>query len=251
MILAALGLSSFLLAVDLAAGPAAAEQASAQKAVDTARSTLARAEASSPGRALAEQRLSEAQAHLAAGRYGEARAKADEAWQLLSSRQGTASFTVRVSESGTAVTNRGKEPISVEGNRGGRPTVLTEGTSTVVPDGQALARVPPPPALVSPAHTQQIKLKPTEKGLGPVTLRWTEVSGAREYEVEYKVENGKPSRLKVQRPEAKLPPLPQGKVLWAVRSVVDEATKSEQSDWRSFNLEPDQVQLEVRNNGWK
>ena len=106
------------------------------------------------------------------------------------------------------------------------------------------------PSLLSPGDQARIKLKPTDRGLGPVTLTWTPVAGTREYVVEYQAEKGKPSVLRVQRPEARLPPLPQGRVQWAVRSVSDRGT-SEPSSRRWFDLEVDQLAIDVKPSGWK
>jgi len=95
-----------------------------------------------------------------------------------------------------------------------------------------------------------VVLKPTDKGLGPVMLTWTPVAAAKEYEVEFQVDNGKPMLLKVQKAEAKLPLLPPGKVAWAVRSVADGA-QSEQSSRRWFELQADQLKLDAHPSGWK
>lgn len=242
--------STLLLAVLLllAADPPA-DQAKAQTAIDTARSAVSQADAGA--RADAEKRLAEAVEHLKAARYDAAKQKADEAWELVAREAGAASkFTVLVSDGGTEVTHVGGQAITVQDNRG-KNVVLAAGQKVMVADAQGRGGLAAP-SLLYPGEQARIRLKPTERGLGPVTLTWTPVAGAKEYEVEYQVgEGGKPSLLKAQRAEVRLPPLPQGRVLWAVRSVSDGAT-SEPSARRWFELQPEQIKLEVKpGGGWR
>jgi len=231
----------------LAADPPPANQAMAQTAIDTARSAITHASAGI--RAEAEKELAEALEHLKAGRYAAAKQKADEAWQRVARDAGPSSkFTVRVSDGGTEVAHTGGRAISVDDGRG-TTRVLADGQKVVVADASGRAALQAP-SLLSPGEQARIKLKPTERGLGPVTLTWTPVEGAKEYAVELLLEKGKPFVLKVQRPEARLPPLPQGRVQWAVRSVSGEET-SEPSPRRWFELEAEQLMIEVKGSGWK
>lgn len=174
---------------------------------------------------------------------------------------GTAVITIMVDDGGTKVHNKGSTWVSVTPNGAGKTAVVAPGSKqdfTGNPDvqdpAQASATGPralSAPALLSPNDREKVKLKPTDKGPGQVTLTWTPVAGAREYEVEFTVDNGKAILLKVSRAEAKLPPIPSGKVAWAVRSV-GEGSTSEQSPRRSFELQPGDIILVVQPpTGWK
>ena len=78
----------------------------------------------------------------------------------------------------------------------------------------------PPPTLVAPASQAKLALKPQGTGsLGPVTLSWKAVPGAKGYDVEVVGAQGEPIILTVQRPEATLPALAQGSYSWTVRTV--------------------------------
>ena len=164
---------------------------------------------------------------------------------------GRASLTIVVDDAGTRVHNRGSTDVIVTSNEGKQ-----EGKSERVQPGRqyetANASAPPPPplapaprprakppaapVLLSPGDREAVKTRLTDKGLGPVVLSWSPVAGVREYEVELQVDNGKPTVLKAQRAEIKLPPLPPGKVSWMVRSVAEGGTAESSRRW--FDLQP-------------
>jgi hypothetical protein len=180
---------------------------------------------------------------------------------------GSASLTIEVSDGGTKVHNKGGTWVSVTPNAG-KTQVLAPGTRTEVgggvpdmsPNPTATASAPTPPSapsrppsapsLLSPADGEQVKVRATDRGPGQATVTWTPVAGAREYAVEFTVDNGKPIVLKTPRPEAKLPPIPGGKVAWAVRAVGDGAA-SELSSKRWFQLQAEPIKLEAKGGGWK
>jgi len=152
--------------------------------------------------------------------------------------------TIVVKDGGTQVHNNGTPFVSVTPN---------DGKSQLVPPGaraELTGTSLRAPSLLSPNDKEKVKVKPTEKGLGPIVLSWTPVAGAKEYEVEFQVDNGPPKLLKVQRTEYRLPPLPPGKVLWAVRSVSDGITSDSARRW--FELQADELKLNVQQGGgWK
>jgi hypothetical protein len=166
-----------------------------------------------------------------------------------------ASITIFVGDGGTQVHNRGTTWVSVTPTEGKTqvvaPGTKAEFTGTGDSPGTGQARGLQPPALLSPADKAQVRVKPSsEKGLGPIVLTWAPVAGAKEYEVELQVGDGKPVVLKAQRTEARLPLLPAGKVAWTVRSVGDGGS-SEASSRRWFEVQPEQMKLEVKGSGWK
>src|SRR5213075_3095431 len=122
----------------------------------------------------------------------------------------------------TKVRNTGASWVSVTPNNAGKTQVVGPGSKADFPGGpevrttaQAQAQAAgskglSPPALLSPSDREKVKLKPSEKGPGQVVLSWTPVAGAREYEVEFTVDSGKPILLKAPRAEVKLPPIPAG-----------------------------------------
>jgi len=157
---------------------------------------------------------------------------------------GAPSVTIVVKDGGTQVHNNGTPFVSVTPN---------DGKSQLVPPGaraELTGTSLRAPSLLSPNDKEKVKVKPTEKGLGPIVLSWAPVVGAKEYEVEFQVDNGPPKLLKVQRTEYRLPPLPPGKVLWAVRSVSDGITSDSARRW--FELQADELKLNVQQGGgWK
>jgi hypothetical protein len=159
----------------------------------------------------------------------------------------SASLTIVVKDGGTHVENKGPTLVSVTPNDGRAQQVGPGDKAEFTSDG-AQAKLQAP-SLLTPNDKERLRVKPTEKGLGPVLLTWAPVAGAREYEVEFQVD-GKRQSLKVQLPKATLPPLPPGKVLWAVRSVADGAT-SEYGVQRWFELQPEQLKLDVSSQGFK
>lgn len=230
------------------------ERAMAQNAVSAASRALSQSDAGTPDRQQASRRLAEAEEHFHQARYAEATRAADAVWELISdSPQPGTQFSVQVNHEGrTQVMTRTGQPVRVEAE--GVTQTVYAGQTTVVEKGQPPTRPVeqlPAPSLSTPADQTTFKVKPTRQGLGPVTLTWKAVPGAKGYEVELTVPDGKaPMVVKATRPEAKLPPLPPGQYQWAVRSVADDL-KSGLSARRSFELQAEQIKLEVRGAGWK
>ena len=55
--------------------------------------------------------------------------------------------------------------------------------------------------------------------LGPVTLTWSAVTGAKEYEIEVQPAEGSALRHTVNATQWQLPPLPAGRYRWTVRAL--------------------------------
>jgi hypothetical protein len=89
-----------------------------------------------------------------------------------------------------------------------------------------------------------------QTGLGPVTLTWSTVAGAKGYEVEVLAADGSPLRNTVSAAQWKLPMLPAGRYRWTVRALTD-SQKSNASVERSFELTEDRVALQVGKTDWK
>lgn len=175
---------------------------------------------------------------------------------------GSATVTIVVDDGGTKVHNKGATWVSVTPTEG-KTQVLAPGTraeygappDVASPGPGPATNAPGPrnlsaPSLLSPSDGEQVHVKASERGPGQVVLSWTPVAGAREYAVEFTVDNGKPILLKTARAEAKLPPIANGKVAWAVRTLGDGAS-SELSGRRWFQLQPEPIKVEVKAGGWK
>jgi hypothetical protein len=174
---------------------------------------------------------------------------------------GSASVTIVVDDAGTKVHNKGATWVSVTPNADGKTQVVSPGgraeyggapdvAATATASGQAGARSPAAPSLIFPNDGEQVKVKTSDRGPGQVVLTWTPVAGAREYAVEFTVDNGKPILLKTPKAEARLPPIPGGKVAWAVRTLGD-GSASEPSGRRWFQLQAEPIKVEARPSGWK
>jgi len=176
---------------------------------------------------------------------------------------GSASVTIEVSDGGTKVHNRGGSWVSVTPNEGKTQVLSPGGKADLGPGAPDAAATTasatsagtgphplPAPSLLSPGDGEQVKVKTSERGPGQVVLTWTPVSGAREYAVEFTVDNGRTMVLKTPKAEAKLPPIQGGKVAWAVRTVGDGAP-SEPSGRRWFQVQAEPIKLEAKGVGWK
>lgn len=173
---------------------------------------------------------------------------------------GAASLTIEVGDGGTKVHNKGATWVSVTPNGEGKTQVLAPGSKgeyggstqevTTASASGAASRNLAAPSLLSPSDGEKVKVKASDRGPGQVVLSWAPVAGAREYAVEFTVDNGRPILLKVSATQAKLPPIPGGKVAWAVRTV-GEGASSELSDKRWFELQAEPIKLEAKGGGWK
>jgi len=199
----------------------------------------------------AAAKLKEAEASFQTAHYADAARAADGAWQLVSgSASQPQAFSVDVSDGGdTTVSVRSGGSVRVESEGvtqqvgPGQTTRVDKGKppSAPVPSAQSLSSPEP----TEPGHNQRLALKPTKGLLGPVTLAWNAVKGAKEYEVEVHPSKGEPVRMNVNTVQAKLPALPPGSYRWTVRAVGQDA-KSEASAARQFELvDASRLKLEV------
>ena len=209
----------------------------------------------------AADKLERALTLFKAARYTEAAKAADGAWQLVSTSAGQPTrFAVEVADSGrTTVTARSGQPVRVEAQ--GVTEAVYAGHSVKVEKGQpplgegtepAVELPPNAPAPVSPQDAAQLHFKPTAKGLGPLRVAWTPVSGASSYEVEvFPAGDAKPLVLTASRNETRLPLLAAGRYRWAVRAVNGSGVRSVPSAERTFELTDEELKLDVKTHTWK
>jgi hypothetical protein len=126
-----------------------------------------------------------------------------------------------------------------------------------VEKGQAPTRAALPlaaPQLLQPSHAKRLTFAAPEKQaapkLGPVTLAWSEVPGARGYEVEVVPPAGSALRLAVDGTRTRLPPLAPGLYRWNVRAL-GPSIPGEASASREFELAVSGLKLEVKGSSWK
>ncbi|MDY7228758.1 LysM peptidoglycan-binding domain-containing protein [Hyalangium rubrum] len=233
--------------------PPEEDRARALSALETARSAVAQADRQATRREEASAKLREAEAHFQSADYQSAAKAADNAWALLSPGTGQpSSFQVKVSEGGdTTVSVQSGPPVRVNAESVTRP--VSPGETVRVEKGQP----PPPPApplevpqLRSPSEGQKLKFTPIKGQLGPVTLAWRPVPGAKQYEVEVHPVQGPPLRQTVPATQWQLPALPAGRYRWTVRAL-GESQKSDASAERLFELIEDRVKLQVGEPSWK
>lgn len=254
--------SAILLLMLLLGSPDDAERERAKRSLEAARNALAQADQKAGRREEAAARLKEAEAHFQAKQYAEAGKAADDAWQLAltPASQAAQSFSVEVSEAGTTTVEvRSGKPVSVKAQNVTRE--VAPGESVRVEQGQPPLPVSPPtappvvplaaPKLTSPGDRTTLTFQPVKGRLGPVTLSWKAVEGARAYEVEVQpTGSGSPVRMVVNTVRAQLPRLPAGRYRWTVRAVGQDA-KSETSAARYFELVDESLKLEVKDSDWK
>lgn len=231
------------------------ERSRALSALAAARNAVNQTE--SPQREQASAGLKNAERLFRAARYGEAAAAADGAWRLVSSSAPeNTRFAVEVdSEGHTEVSSLAGQPVRVEHEGVTRP--VHPGQNLTVAKGEPLA--PPHTLLNSPVPTApsdfaRLKLRPTDKGLGPISVAWEPVAGASHYLVELlAVDPAGEKRLtfKVDRAEARLPLLPAGRYVWSVRALGPMGSQSDRSPPRTFELAPEALKLEVQGTQWK
>ncbi len=232
------------------------DRALALSALSAARNAVAQAGTEATSRAEASRRLVDAEKLFHGAQYTEAAKAADAAWQLVSgSALQPTRFAVEVAEDGrTTVSARTGRPVRVEGEGVTRPVYA--GQSVTVEKGKAPTPVEQPPAApvpVAPADNRKVKARPLGTGLGPVALSWQAVNGAQAYEVEVVEVAGKsqPLTLRVERTEAKLPPLSPGRYAWSVRAIGGEGLRSAASPSRAFELTQEALKLEVKGKGFQ
>jgi LysM repeat protein len=233
--------------------PPEADRAKALSALETARNAMTQVDHTASRREEASAKLREAETHFQAANYLSAAEAADEAWQLLSpGADHPSSFQVKVAEDGTTtVAVHSGPPVRVKAENETRP--VNPGETVRVEKG----RPPPPaeaalepPSLRTPGSGMLFKFKPVQGQLGPVTLTWSAVAGARQYEVEVLPAEGEPLRQIVNTPRLQLPLLPAGRYRWTVRAL-SGSQKSNASAERHFELAEDRVKLQVGEPTWK
>jgi hypothetical protein len=229
----------------------------ALSALNAARNAVKQADSSADKRQEAIARLKEAESLFSGARYPDAAKAADSAWHLVSRSAGEPTrFNVEVAENGTThVRSKGGTPVRVEAQGVARPVYagqmvrVDKGRAPTVPEAELGS-----PGLVSPPDAKRLHFRSSRAELGPVTLSWERVAGAREYEVDVvpsgPSEDGRMT-LKVSRPSAKLPLLPAGTYLWSVRAVSPQGNRSADSTQRKFELVAEPLKLEVKGSEWK
>jgi hypothetical protein len=214
---------------------------------------VAQADRNAARREEASAKLKEAEAHFQAAHYESAAKAADSAWALLSPGAGQPSvFQVKVDDAGdTTVSVKSGPPVRVRAENKTQP--VTTGQTVRVPKGQP----PPAPEAVltapqprAPNDGSRFKFVPVNGQLGPVTLTWNAVTGAKGYEVEVLPAEGEPLRRTLNTTQWQLPLLKAGRYRWTVRALT-ESQKSNASAERLFELTEDRVTLEVGKSSWK
>jgi hypothetical protein len=203
----------------------------------------------------ARAQLEQAESLFQAARYRESAKAADSAWQQLASSEPSGSrFAVEVADNGTTqVTTRAGMPVRVDAEgvirtvAAGQRVKVTKGAAPSAPVSALNA-----PAPLKPEMDDVLRFKPHDQGLGPVKLSWAAVEGARGYEVEVTAVGQEQQRvaLQVERPQAVLPRMPEGKYRWTVRARAEDGSRSESSEARVFELQLDPLKLEVKTK-WK
>ncbi|WP_224365125.1 LysM peptidoglycan-binding domain-containing protein [Hyalangium versicolor] len=233
--------------------PAEADRSRAMSALAAARNAVAQADRNAARREEASAKLKEAEAHFQSADYVSAAKTADSAWALLSPGAGQpSSFSVKVEEGGeTTVSVKTGPPVRVRAEDKTQP--VNAGQMVKVAKGQ-----PPPPAEVilespqprTPTDGSRFKFVPVKGQLGPVTLTWGAVTGAKEYEVEVLPAEGSPLRRTLSATQWQLPLLPAGRYRWTVRAL-SVNQKSNASAEHLFELTEDRVKLQVGEPNWK
>lgn len=230
----------------------------AQRALETGRTAVNRADARAPGHEKAVAKLKEAEDHFQKARYTEAAQAADEAWKLLATKQSASqtSFTVEVDEKGA--TKVGSKAGHVRMEKDGITRLLQPGENVRMEKGQPLP--PPRPALgppqpSQPDNKQKLSLKPGKDGLGPITLSWQAVEGAERYEVELVPARGEKQVLTASHTQLKVALPVAGAYRWTVRALTRD-TRSEPSPEQGFEVAEEApatrpINLQVQPTNWK
>ncbi|HVG59360.1 MAG TPA: LysM peptidoglycan-binding domain-containing protein [Hyalangium sp.] len=234
--------------------PSLEDRSRVKSALEAARNAVAQADRNAARREEASAKLREAEAQFQSAEYMAAAKTIDSAWALLSPGAGQPStFSVNVEESGdTTVTVQTGPPVRVRAEDKTQP--VNSGQVVRVEKGKP---PPAPEAVLSapqprmPADKAPLKFAPVKGLLGPVTLTWSAVPGAKGYEVEVLPPQGEPLRSStLTATKWLLPSLPAGRYRWTVRAV-GESHKSNASAERFFELTEDKVRIEVGKPDWQ
>jgi hypothetical protein len=233
--------------------PAEADRSRALSALAAARTAVAQADRNAARREEASAKLKEAETHFQSADYLNAAKAADNAWALLSPSAGQPSaFTVKVDEGGdTTVTVQSGPPVRVRAEDKTEP--VNPKQTLKVTKGQApgpAELILEPPRLRAPNDGSRFKFVPVKGQLGPVTLAWAAVTGAKEYEVEVQPAEGSPLRKTLSSTQWQLPLLPAGRYRWTVRAL-SANQRSNASVEHNFELTEDRVMLRVEEPKWK
>jgi LysM domain-containing protein len=233
--------------------PSLEDRSRVKSALEAAHNAVAQADRNAARREEASAKLREAEAQFQAAEYVAAAKTIDSAWALLSPGAGQPStFSVNVEESGdTTVSVQSGPPVRVRAEDKTQP--VNAGQIVRVQKGKP----PPAPEAVltapqprTPTDKSRFKFPPVNGQLGPVTLTWSAVAGAKGYEVEVLPPQGEPLRRTLTATQWQLPMLPAGSYRWTVRAV-GESHKSNASAERLFELTEDKVKIEVGKTDWK
>lgn len=233
--------------------PPEADRSKAMSALAAARNAVAQADRNAARREEASAKLNEAEAQFASADYESAAKTADSAWALLSPGAGQPStFRVKVEEGGdTTVSVQTGPPVRVRSESKTQP--VNSGQIMKVVKGQpppAPEAILAPPQPRTPNDGSHFKFVPVKGQLGPVTLTWSAVTGAKEYLVEVQPPEGTPLRHTVSATQWQLPPLPAGRYRWTVRAL-SGSQQSNASTEHLFELAEDQVKLQVGKPTWQ
>jgi LysM repeat protein len=233
--------------------PSLEDRSRVKSALEAARNAVAQADRNAARREEASAKLREAETQFQSADYVAAAKTIDSAWALLSPGAGQPStFSVNVDESGdTTVSVHTGPPVRVRAEDETQP--VNPGQVIRVPKGKpppAPEAILSPPQLLKPADKHPFTLPAVKGKLGPVTLSWNPVAGAKSYEVEVLPSQGEPLRRTLTATQLQLPLLPAGRYRWTVRAV-GESHKSNASVERLFELTEDKVKIEVGKTDWK
>ncbi|HYH94963.1 LysM peptidoglycan-binding domain-containing protein [Hyalangium sp.] len=233
--------------------PPTEDRSRALSALAAARNAVAQADRNAARREEASAKLREAETQFQSADYVAAAKTADSAWALLSPGAGQPStFRVKVDEEGeTTVSVQTGPPVRVRAEDKTQPVnageVVRVAKGQAPPAPEALLNVPQPRM---PTDGHRFKFAPVKGQLGPVTLTWHAVAGAKGYEVEVLPPEGTPLRRTLSTTQWQLPMLPAGRYRWTVRAL-SESQRSNASTERLFELTEDKVALEVGKTNWK
>ncbi len=205
----------------------------AERALASARSSVAQADPQSARHQEAQAKLKEAEEHFRGARYEEAAQAADGVWKLLAERPSPPTkLSVMVDDKGGTTVKSVSGRVSVEAN--GVTRVVEDGASLQVEKGQAPRAMLAVPQSMRPADKQKLVQKALKTGLEPVVLSWQGVAGAERYEVELVPTRGDKRVLPATEPRLQVE-LAAGGYRWSVRAVAHDE-RSEASAAQDFEV---------------